>query len=225
MRIAVLGTGAVGRTLAGRFDEFGHEVRLGTRDPDRTRRGEGSAAGDLAAWLAERPRVRLLALPDAAADAEVVVLAVSGQHAAATLEQADGAGAGRLAGTVVLDLTNPLDFSAGMPPRLFVCNEDSLAERLQRAFPDVRLVKSLNTVNASLMADPAALGADSTVFVSGDDAEAKALVVDLLRELGHADILDLGGLETARGTEMWLPLWLRVMGALGTARFNLKIVR
>ena len=133
--------------------------------------------------------------------------------------------AGDLAGTVLLDISNPLDFSAGFPPTLAVKDTDSLAEQLQRAFPDTRVVKSLNTLTAELMVHPDRLPEPTTVFVSGDDADAKRLVTGLLTELGHRDVIDLGGIETARGTEMWLPLWLRLMGALGTAEFNLKVVR
>jgi hypothetical protein len=113
-----------------------------------------------------------------------------------------------------------------MPPTLFVKDTDSLAEQLQRAFPATRVVKSLNTLTAHLMAHPKDLaGGDSTVFVSGDDAAAKATVTALLREFGWTDVLDLGDLSTARGTEMLLPIWLRLWGALGTPNLNFKIVR
>jgi predicted dinucleotide-binding enzyme len=128
-------------------------------------------------------------------------------------------------GTVLLDIANPLDFSAGFPPTLFVKDTDSLAEQVQRELPGLRVVKSLNTLTASLMVDPRSLGRSSTVFVSGDDAAAKATVVQLLESFGHDDVIDLGGLETARGTEMLLPIWLRLMQALGTAQFNLQVVR
>ena len=126
---------------------------------------------------------------------------------------------------MVVDISNPLDFSAGFPPTLFVKDTDSLGEQLQRAFPEVRVVKTLNTMTADVMVDPASLGAESSVFLSGDDAAAKATVLELLRSFGHTDVIDLGGIETARGTEMYLPIWLRLMGALGTAAFNVKVVR
>ena len=112
-----------------------------------------------------------------------------------------------------------------MPPTLFVKDTDSLGEVVQRSFPAARVVKTLNTLNADLMVHPETLAEATSVFVSGDDAEAKAVVVGLLQEFGHSDVIDLGGIETARGPELWLPLWLRLMGALGTAQFNLKIVR
>ncbi len=225
MTIAVLGTGAVGRALAGRLDELGHDVVIGTRDPDATRtRGasDGSDAASFPTWQAEHPDVVLATFADAAASADLVVTAVSGS---AVLEVLGLAGAENLAGKPLLDISNPLDFSAGFPPTLFVKDTDSLAEQVQRAFPEARVVKSLNTLTAELMVHPASLGESTSVFVSGDDADAKARVTALLESFGHDDVIDLGGLETARGTEMLLPVWLRLMGALGTAQFNLKVVR
>ena len=144
---------------------------------------------------------------------------------AATLEVLGLAGADNLAGKVLLDIANPLDFSAGFPPTLSVKDTDSLGEQVQRAFPRTRVVKTLNTLTASLMVEPKSLGASSTVFVSGEDAAAKAAVVELLESFGHDDVIDLGGIETARGTEMLLPIWLRLMGTLGTGHFNFKVVR
>lgn len=221
MRIAVLGTGMVGRALAGRWDELGHEVRLGTRDPERTRAALADG-GPLADWIAGHPAVTLASFADAAGRGEVVVNATSGT---VTLDALGAAGEANLAGKVLIDVSNPLDFSAGMPPTLFVKDTDSLGEVVQRSFPAARVVKTLNTLNADLMVHPEALAEATSVFVSGDDAEAKTVVVGLLQEFGHSDVIDLGGIETARGPELWLPLWLRLMGALGTASFNLKIVR
>jgi predicted dinucleotide-binding enzyme len=211
MRCAVLGTGSVGRTLAARLVELGHDVLLGTRNPSATRTRDD--------WV-ELPGVGLTTFADATVDADLVIHAGSGAAALDLLAQA-----GDLTGKVLLDISNPLDFSAGFPPTLSVKDTDSLGEQVQRAFPDVLVVKALNTLTADLMARPDRLPEPTTVFVSGDDADAKALVAGLLAELGHRDILDLGGIETARGVEMWLPLWLRVMGALGTAEFNIKVVR
>jgi len=126
---------------------------------------------------------------------------------------------------VLLDVANPLDFSAGFPPTLSVKDTDSLAEQIQRAHPEARVVKSLNTVNGAVMVDPARLAEPTTVFVAGDDAEARAVVRDLLVELGWSDVVEFPALDAARGLEMWLPLWVRLMGTLGTADFNLKLVR
>ena len=224
MDIAVLGTGMVGQALAGRLHELGHTVVVGTRDPQATRaRTEPDLTGStFSAWAAGHPGVELTTFAAAASRAELVVNAASG---AATLDVLALAGADALAGKVLVDVSNPLDFSAGFPPTLFVEDTDSLGEQVQRAFPETRVVKTLNTLTASLMVAPASLGASSTVFVSGDDAEAKALVVELLASFGHDDVVDLGGIETARGAEMLLPLWLRLMGVLGTHLFNVKVVR
>lgn len=217
MEIAVLGTGTVGRTLAGRLAELGHDVTVGTRDPDATRGKE-----EYAAWAADQPDVALDTFPGAAAGADLVVNASAG---AVALEVLDAAGSANLSGKVLVDVSNPLDFSGGFPPTLSVKDTDSLGEQLQRAHPEARVVKTLNTLTAALMVHPETLGHPSTVFVSGDDAAAKRTVVDLLTAFGHEDVVDLGGIATARGPEMYLPLWLRLMGALGTADFNLRIVR
>ena len=217
MEIAVLGTGSVGRALAARLDQLGHSVSLGTRDPGAT-----AAREEYAAWATTAPGVRLATFADAAASAEVLVNASSG---AVTLDVLGQARVGERAGAVLVDVSNPLDFSAGFPPTLSVKDTDSLAEQVQRAFPEVRVVKALNTLNADLMVDPGSLPEPTTVFVCGDDADAKATVTGLLESFGHTDVLDLGDLTSARGTEMFLPLWLRIMGSLGTAGFNIRVVR
>ena len=225
MNIAVLGTGMVGQAIAGRLHELGHAVVVGTRDPQATSaRTEADQMGNppFSAWLGAHPGVEVATFADAAAGSELVVNASSG---AVTLEVLELAGADNLAGKVLLDIANPLDFSAGFPPTLSVKDTDSLGEQVQRAFPQTKVVKTLNTLTASLMVEPGSLGQSSTVFVSGEDAAAKATVVGLLESFGHDDVIDLGGIETARGTEMLLPIWLRLMGALGTGQFNFKVVR
>ena len=209
----MIGTGAVGRTLAQAFRRAGHDVVVGTRDPGETSRREEWVGLD----------VPLQPLSTVAGQADLVVNATSG---AGSLSALGEVGTEHLAGKVLVDVSNPLDFSQGFPPTLTVKDTDSLAEQIQRAFPDARVVKSLNTVTASVMVDPASLGdGDTTIFAAGDDAEARQVVVGLLRELGWQDVVELDGLQNARGLEMWLPLWVRLMGALGTAEFNLKLVR
>ena len=226
MKIAVLGTGTVGQALAGRLAGLGHDVTMGTRSPEETLARTGpDAMGNppLATWLEQNPGVRLAGFADATAGADLVVNATVGHASLAALA---AAGADHLTGTVVLDIANPLDFSQGMPPSLFVKDTDSLAEQIQAAFPGAKVVKALNTLSAHLMVEPAQLaGGDHTVFVSGDDADAKAVVTALLKDFGHTDVIDLGDITTARGTEMLLPVWLRLWGALGTPTFNVKIVR
>ncbi|WP_028707638.1 NADPH-dependent F420 reductase [Propionicicella superfundia] len=201
MRIAVLGTGAVGSGWAERLRELGHDVVMGTRTP--------GAAGEA---------VRRLSHAEAVAGASIVVNALNGAASLDVLERL----AEPLTGTVLMDIANPLDFSHGSPA-LFVAGDDSLAERLQRALPATRVVKAANTMNVSLQVHPERN--PGTVFVAGDDTAAKEAVAGLLREVGHDDILDLGDLTAARGLEMFLPLWLSIMGALGTAEFQVRVQR
>jgi len=226
MKIAVLGTGMVGQAIAGRLDELDHEVTVGTRDVEATMaRTEPDGMGNppFSAWAPAHPGVHLATFAAAAGGADLVVNATSGDVSMAALE---AAGADSLAGKVLLDVANPLDFAAGFPPTLSVKDTDSLAEQIQAAFGQAKVVKALNTMAAPLMVNPAQLaGGDHSVFVSGNDAEAKKTVTGLLESFGHSDVIDLGDISTARGPEMILPIWLRLMGSLNTPMFNFKIVR
>ncbi len=223
MRIAVLGTGAVGRTLAAAFASRGHQVVVGTRDVGTTlARTEPEGSESFADWAAAHPGVRLVPYAEAGAHGEVLVNATTGAGSVAALAAAAVAD-----GTVVLDVSNPLDFSAGFPPTLSVANTDSVGEQLQRRFPAVRVVKTLNTVNARIMVEPGLVPGEHQVFVAGEDDEAKRVAVGLLGELGWPPtrVIDLGGIRAARSTEMYLPLWLSLMGAIGSAAFNIQVVQ
>ena len=226
MRFGILGTGVVGKTVAARLDSMGHEVMVGTRDPQETlSRTEPDQYGNppFGSWQQEHPEVKLGTFGETAAHGEMVVNATAG---VASLEALEQAGEENLNGKVLIDIANPLDFSRGMLPTLSVSNTDSLGEQIQRRFPEARVVKTLHTMNAYLMVDPTQLAdGDHTVFVSGDDAEATAEVSELLQSFGWTDIIDLGDISTARGTEMILPIWLRLFGALQKPVFNFKIVR
>jgi 8-hydroxy-5-deazaflavin:NADPH oxidoreductase len=226
VRLGILGTGTVGKTIAARLAGLKHDVMVGTRNPEETAsRTEPDPYGNppFSAWQEEHPEVKLGTFAQAAAHGEMIVNATAG---AVSLEALEQAGEDNLSGKVLIDISNPLDFSKGMPPSLSVVNTDSLGEQIQRRFPEAKVVKTLHTMNAYLMVDPAQLaGGDHTVFVSGDDPEAKAAVTDLLRSFGWTDIIDLGDITTARGTEMVLPVWLRLFGALQKPVFNFKIVR
>jgi predicted dinucleotide-binding enzyme len=226
VRLGILGTGTVGKTIAARLASLEHEVMVGTRNPEETTsRTEPDPYGNppFSAWQEEHPEVKLGTFAQAAAHGEMIVNATAG---AVSLEALEQAGEDNLSGKVLIDVSNPLDFSKGMPPTLSVVNTDSLGEQIQRRFPEAKVVKTLHTMNAYLMVDPAQLaGADHTVFVSGDDPGAKAAVTDLLRSFGWTDIINLGDITTARGTEMVLPVWLRLFGALQKPVFNFKIVR
>jgi predicted dinucleotide-binding enzyme len=225
MKIAVLGTGMVGKHLAAALVRGGHDVCIGTRDPQETMaRGGGRGPEDppFSAWSADHPEVGVEPFARAAAHGELVVNATDG---AVSLAALDLAGADNLAGKVLMDVSNPLDFSQGFPPTLFVKDTDSLGEQIQRAHPRAKVVKALNTMTAHVMVNPQVLGEETTVFMSGDDAGAKATVAALLEGFGHTDVVDLGDITTARGTEMMMPVWLRLMQVLGTGSFNFKIVR
>jgi len=214
MRVAVLGTGIVGRTLGSALLSNGHEVRIGSR----------TAGNPAAVAWAEQigGPASEGTFADAAGFGELVINATAG---AASLEALRMAGYEQLAGKVLLDVANPLDTSRGMPPTLTVCNDDSLAEQIQRALPDVRVVKTLNTVTAAVMVDPALVAGTHSVFVAGDDAAAKGQAAELLQEFGWpaGSIIDLGDITAARGTEMYMALWLRLWGATGTAVLNVEV--
>lgn len=214
MKIGVLGTGMVGAGLGTKLVQLGHQVKMGSR----------TAAHEKAvAWAKEAgANASYGTFADAAAFGELVLNCTLGS---ASLEALQAAGAKNLAGKVVIDTSNPLDFSKGFPPSLFAGNTDSLGEQLQRAFPEAKLVKTLNTISVSVMIDPAKLGAETDVFVSGNDNAAKAQAAELLKSFGWKSIVDLGDLSTARGTESYLALWVRLYGAFKTPDLNLKIVR
>jgi predicted dinucleotide-binding enzyme len=227
MKIAILGTGVVGRTLAGKLAELRHDVVIGTRDTASTLTPTGSdTRGSLsfADWQQDHAAVRLASFADAAAHGELVVNATAG---AASLAALNAVGADALAGKVIVDVSNALDFSHGMPPTLSVANTDSVAEQIQRAYPAARVVKALNTVSSMVMIDPGHIPGKHVVFVAGDEEEAKATVRSLLGEFGWAadTIIDLGGVRFARGPEMYIQLWLSLWGAIGTPDFNIAVHR
>lgn len=213
MRIAVIGTGMVGRTLGEGLAKVGHDVVVGTRDPARTRARDEWGVTSLS--LASYGQIGV--------GADLFINATSGD---ASLEALQAVGDEALAGKVLIDVSNALDRSSGFPPTLFVCNTDSLAEQLQRAFPRTKVVKAFNTMTAAVMVNPGAVGGgDTTVFVAGNDADARATVAAVATDLGWIDVMDLGDLTAARGLEMWVSLWLRLLMALGRPMFNIKVVR
>lgn len=227
MKIGIFGTGVVGKTLATKLVEIGHDVMIGTRNVQKTLASkEKDMAGNppFGEWRKQNPKVELGTFEQAARHGAVLIAATSG---AASLEPLKLAGDVSLKGKVLIDVSNPLDFSKGFPPTLSVCNTDSQGEQVQQAFPDVKVVKTLNTTNALLMVNPAQLaGGDHTMFLCGNDAGARATVAGYLKEwFGWKDIIDLGDISASRGMEMILPLWLRLFGLLKTPAFNFKIVR
>jgi 8-hydroxy-5-deazaflavin:NADPH oxidoreductase len=215
MNIGVLGTGTVGRTLGRRLVELGHSVALGSREA-----GNEAAKGWLSTVGPARG-ARIGTFAEAAAHGALLINATSGNGSLAALRLA---GERNLHDKVLLDVSNPLDHSTGVL-RLSVVNTDSLGEQIQRSFPQAHVVKTLNTVTAEVMAHPDRLPEETTAFVAGDYPEAKATAADLLRSFGWRSILDLGGIEAARGMEMYLPLWVSLMRLQGTSEFNVRIIR
>lgn len=227
MKIAVIGTGMVGRGLAGRLAGLGHDVVIGTRNPaDTLARTDTDSMGTppYQQWQQDNPAVSLATLPEAGAHGEVIINAANGQHVMATLE---GVGAGQLARKVLLDLALPLDLSQGFPPTLTVSNTDSLGEQIQRAFPDARVVKSLNSVYYEVMIDPTRVPGPHSIFVAGNDTDAKHTVEGLLAEFGWPteSIIDLGDITGAGGIEMYARLFFTLYNAFGTFDFNINVTR
>lgn len=230
MKLAILGTGTVGLTFASRLVGLGHDVMLGTRNAAETsvRNTKDNYGGpSFMEWHDLNPQVKLGNFSQAASFGEIIISATQGVN---TINALNIAGEGNLGNKVLIDVTNPLDFSKGMPPSLLpeLCNTNSLGEEIQRLFPKVKVVKALNTMWCGLMINPAMIGnGNHNVFICGNDAGAKLKVTELLQQFGwdQQNIVDLGDITAARGTEMILPLWLRIMGSVGNGAFNFKIIK
>jgi len=215
MNIAVFGTGMVGNVIGTKLISLGHAVMMGSRTADNEK---------AIAWSgSQATNASNGTYADAASFGELIFNCTNGMGSMEPFKQA---GAANLKGKVVVDVSNPLDFSKGMPPSLSVCNTDSLAEQLQREFPEAKIVKTLNTVNCNIMVNPGLLSGDHDMLYCGNDADSKAAVKDILTNwFGWKNLIDLGDLTGARGMEMWLPLWVRLLGSTRTANFNLHIVQ
>jgi|WetSurMetagenome_2_1015567.scaffolds.fasta_scaffold22688_2 8-hydroxy-5-deazaflavin:NADPH oxidoreductase len=226
MKIGILGTGVVGQTIAEKLVQLGHNIMMGTRDKKATLAKTGKdnfGRPSFSEWLKNNSKVQFGTYSEAASFGEFLVNATSG---VGSIEALKMAGENNLANKVLLDISNPLDFSKGMPPTLTVCNTDSLAEQIQRTFPKSKVVKSLNTLTAMLMVNPGLLSESTNIFLNGNDSIAKSEVKKLLKTFGwnENDIIDMGDITTARGTEQILPIWVRLWGTLQTPMFNFKIV-
>ncbi len=216
MKIAVLGTGMVGDVIGTKLIQCGHEVKMGSRTSTNVK---------AAAWVKKNgARASQGTFADAASFGEIVFNCT---HGRASQEALNLAGAHNLKNKILIDIANALDSSKGMPPSLVVCNTDSLGEQIQRAFPDTKVIKTLNTMNCNLMVNPDLVAnGDHDIFICGNDVEAKANVVKILRDwFGWKSIVDLGDITNARATEMLLPIWMRLYGKFQSPNFNFKIVR
>ncbi|MHB1102263.1 MAG: NADPH-dependent F420 reductase [Devosia sp.] len=211
MQIGVLGTGEAGQRYGSKLIALGHDVMMGARAVDNEKvLGFASRTGGKAGKFI-----------DAARHGEIVFNCLRGDVAIDVLTAVSDA----LEGKILVDISNPLDFSKGAPPTLSISNTDSLGEVIQRGLPNTRVVKTLNTVNSAVGVDPASVPGPHAVFVSGNDKPAKGKVMDILRSFGWREIIDLGDITSARGPEQFLPLWLRLWGALGTGEFNIAVMK
>jgi predicted dinucleotide-binding enzyme len=215
MKIAIFGTGMVGNAIATKLVQLGHEVKMGSRTADNAK---------ATSWVkANGAKASQGTYADAAAFGELAFNCTAGVGSLAALE---AAGKKNLAGKVLVDVSNPLDFSKGMPPTLSVCNTDSIAEQIQRAFPDTKVVKALNTTNCNLMVDASLVKGDHDMFLSGNDAGAKGQVTEILKGwFGWKHVVDLGDVTAARAQEMFVIFWVRLYGALQSPMFNVHVVR
>ncbi len=215
-KIAVLGTGTVGNTIGTKLIELGHSVMMGSRTADNEK----------AKVFVEKHNGKASAgtFADAAAFGEIIFNCTSG---AGTIEALKLAGENNLNEKIIIDISNPLDFSKGMPPSLSVVNINSLGEEIQKIFPGTKVVKALNTMWCGIMVNPGMVNnGDHHTFICGNDTSAKEKTKEILESFGwnEKNILDLGDITMARGTEMYLPLWLRIYGATKSGAFNIKIV-
>jgi predicted dinucleotide-binding enzyme len=216
MNIAVLGTGSVGSTIGSKLIELGHNVMMGSRTANNEK---------AIAWVGKHAnKAATGTFADAASFGQIIINCTAGT---ATMEVLKLAGETNIAGKVLIDISNPLDFSKGFPPSLSIVNTHSLAEEIQKTFPTVEVVKALNTMWAGLMVNPSLINSgDHSTFICGNDPEAKSITTQLLKSFGwdEKNILDLGDISKARGLEMYLPLWLSIYGATKSGAFNIKIV-
>lgn len=229
-KIAIIGTGSVGQTFATKLVELGYDVMMGTRDVAKklaSTEKDGYGNPPFSAWYSKNKAVKLGTFAEAAAYVETLLNATQGANSINALKLA---GANGLHGKTIIDVANPLDFSQGMPPSLIpsLSNTNSLGEEIQKTFPGARVVKAFNTMWAGIMVNPQMIGGgDHTAFICGNDADAKSKVKSLMNELGwkNENIMDLGDISSARGTEAVLPIWLRIMGTTQSGAFNLKVVK
>jgi predicted dinucleotide-binding enzyme len=219
MKIGILGTGAVGATIGARLLDLGHEVMMGSRTANNDKAME---------FVTRHAGVNAYAgtFSDAANFGAMVFNCTKGEHSIGAIGMAGNG----INGKVLIDLSNPLDFSNGMPPCLIpgLANTNSLGEEIQRKFPSIKVVKTFNTMWCGIMVNPSIVGEGNHVnYICGNDAEAKNKVKELIKQFGwkEENLLDLGDITNARGTEATLLIWLRVYGAHKTGAFNFNIVK
>jgi predicted dinucleotide-binding enzyme len=212
MKIGILGTGVVGNTIGTQLIKAGHVVKMGSRTADNPKALEWVKANGSKATNGN--------FAEAASFGEILFNCTKGEISISALELA---GKENLKEKILIDVANALDFSNGFPPSLSVCNTNSLGEMIQEKFPELYVVKALNTLNSGLMLNPGKLKGDHDLFICGNSFDAKEKVIKLLKTFGWKTIHDLGDITNARATEMLLPIWVRLYGKLATADFNFHI--
>lgn len=215
-KAAVLGTGMVGATIGKKLISLGYEVKMGSRTADNEKASQWTKANGEKATHGT--------FDDAAAFGDVIFVCTKGVHSIDAIRTIRPE---NIKGKTVIDISNPLDFSKGMPPFLSegMTNTNSLGEEIQKILPESHVVKTLNIVNCEVMVNPGIKGGEPTMFLSGNDASAKGIVLDILKSFGWKDIIDLGDISTARGTEMMLPIWIRTWVATQDGHIAFKILR
>jgi 8-hydroxy-5-deazaflavin:NADPH oxidoreductase len=215
MKMGILGTGMVGQAIGTKLISCGHQVMMGSRTATNEKalqfvnaNGTNAVNGQFA---------------DAAKYGEIIFNCTKGE---ASLQVLTMAGEENLAGKILVDVSNPLDFSKGMPPSLIICNTDSLGETLQREFPSLKVVKTLNTTNCNIMVNASLIPGDHEIFICGNDPVSKSKVEEILKGcFGWRQIIDLGDITNSRATEMLLPIWIRLYGKFQSPDFNFHIAR
>jgi predicted dinucleotide-binding enzyme len=216
IKIGVLGTGVVGNTIATKLISLGHDVMMGSRTADNSK---------LKQWMETmQGKGKGGTFKDAASHGEIIFNCTAGGISTDVLKSA---GEENISGKIIVDISNPLDFSRGMPPVLIdnLCNTNSVGEEIQKLFPSAKVVKTLNTMNCYLMVNPPLVPGEHDVFISGNDSTAKHKVIEILNSFGWKSPIDLGDITSARAVEQVLPLWVRLYGSFKTSEFNFKIVR
>jgi|SRR6185312_11884963 len=216
MKIGIIGTGVVGKTIGTKLVSLGHEVKMGSRTANNEKAAE---------WVkASGAKASQGTFADAAMFGDIVLNCTKGE---VSLDALKAAGAKNMEGKILIDVSNPLDFSKGMPPTLIasLCNTNSLGEEIQKNFPATKVVKALNTMNCNLMVNPTLVAGNHDLFICGNDITAKVAVANLLEQIGWKEIIDMGDITSSRALEMLLPIWIRLMVKYQTPNFNFKIVK
>lgn len=208
MKIGILGTGVVGKTLAAKLNELGHDVMIGTRNVSETM---AKTAPDMMGsppfkeWHSQNPKVKFGTFAEAVQFGEMIILAT---HGVATIAAIDLAGKNYFKGKVVVDTTNPLDFSQGMPPKFAVTLGNSLGEQIQKHIPEAKVVKAFNTVNAYVMVSPKREEGDPDLFIAGNDEEAKKNFTSLAEQMGWRRMIDIGDISNSYWLEAMTMFWV-----------------